>query len=203
MPGLSALLGFVLAPLALAAGFLSLDLPLALPVEPYADGTTPVYLDRPYVNEEPARALAGLRIVRVPRHLYFPLELELAAPARVLRLLSDENDNTPFGGWEPVAGLRVNVPGRSCVLTHAVAKELPAGRHALLPGGPVAAAPLLVASAGAVHARTTRAWNKLQPGAGPVELVLRNKTKLGGLALAYAGWCWAFQRMRRRWRPAP
>jgi hypothetical protein len=184
---------FVLAPLALAAGLLSLDLPRGLPVEPYQDGVTPVFRDRDYVNESPDPALTGLRIVRVPRHLRFPVELELAEPARVLRLLSDENDNGPFADWEPVPAL-VNVPGRSCVLTRAVAKDLPPGVHALAPGGPVAAAPLLVAGGGAVRATTTHAWNQLTPGESPLDLVLRNERKLAALGLAWAGWCFVLWR---------
>lgn len=191
------LLWFVLLPVALASGLLSLDFPLALPVEPYADGVTPVYRDRPYANSAPDPALAGQRIVRLPRHLRFEVELELAEPLRVLRLLSDENDNAPFADWEPLDA-RVYVDGRSCVLTRAVAKRLGPGVQRLPPGGPVAAAPLLVAGEGEIRARTTSAWNKLTPGAGPLDFALRNKKKLAGLALAYAGWCFGLWRLRRR-----
>jgi hypothetical protein len=193
------LLWFVLLPAALVTGLFSLDFPLALPVEPYADGVTPVYLDRPYVNAAPDPALAGLRIVRLPRHLRFEVEIELAEPARAMRLLTEENDNAPFAGWES-ADVHVDVDGRSCVLTRAVAKDLPPGVHRLPPGGPVAAAPLLLAGGGEVRARSTRAWNKLTPGSGPRELVIWNKRKLGLLALAYAGWCWALRRLRQRFR---
>jgi hypothetical protein len=193
------LLWFVLLPVALVTGLHALDFPLALPVEPYADGETPVYLDRPYLNAAPAPALAGQRIVRLPRHLRFEVELELPAPARVMRLLSEENDNAPFAGWEPLDA-RIRVDGRSCVLTRAVAKRLAAGVHRLPPGGPVAAAPLLVAGEGEIRARTTSAWNKLTPGAGPLDFAMRNKRKLGLLVLAYAGWCWGLWRLRRRAR---
>lgn len=190
------LLWFVLLPLALVTAGLSLDFPLELPVEPYVDGATPVYLDRPYLNVAPAAALAGQRIVRLPRHLHFDVELELAAPARVTRLLSDEHDASPFAGWEPLDA-RIRVDGRSCVLTRAVAARLEAGRHRLPSGGPVASAPLLVAGEGELHARTTSAWNKLI-GDGPLELVLWNKRKLGVLGLAYAGWCGLLLRLRAR-----
>ncbi len=189
--------GFVLAPLAFAAGLLSVDLPRGLPVEPYQDGVTPVFRDRAYVNESPDPGLDGLRIVRIPRHLRFPIELELAEPARVLRFLSDENDNAPFADWEPLPAL-VNVPGRSCVLTRAVAKEFPPGVHALAPGGPVAAAPLLLAGGGAVRATTTHTWNKLAPGQGVLDRVLRNERKLAGLGLAWAGWCFLLWRLFAR-----
>jgi hypothetical protein len=201
MSRVRALVGFVLAPLALVLGLFSLDFPLRLPVEPYQDGITAVYLDRPYRNETPDPALAGLRIVRLPRHLRFAVALELSEPARVLRLLSDENDNAPFAGWEAVPAL-VHVPGRSAVLTRAVAKDLPPGVHSVPPGGPVAAAPLLVAGGGEIAATTTSAWNKLTPGNGPLERVLRNKRKLAALALLYLGWCFAFARLQAGWHGA-
>jgi hypothetical protein len=193
------LLWFVLLPVALVTGLHALDFPLALPVEPYEDGVTPVYLDRPYVNAAPDPGLAGQRIVRLPRHLRFEVEIGLSAPTRALRLLSDENDNAAFADWEGV-DLRLHVDGRSCVLTRAVAKRLAAGIHRLPPGGPVAAAPLLVAGEGEVRARTTRAWNKLTPGAGPLDFVMRNKRKLGLLGLAWAAWCGLLLRLRRRAR---
>jgi hypothetical protein len=192
------LLWFVLLPAALVTVLLSLDFPLALPVEPYTDGVTPVYLDRPYLNAAPAAALAGQRIVRLPRHLHFDVELELSQPAQVTRLLSEEHDAAPFAGWEPLDA-QIRVDGRSCVLTRAVASRLAAGVHRLPPGGPVASAPLLVAGDGEVRARTTSAWNKLL-GGSPLELVLWNKRKLGLLALAYAGWCWLLLWLRRRAR---
>jgi hypothetical protein len=191
------LLWFVLLPVVLVTGGLSLDFPLALPVEPYADGETPVYLDRPYLNAAPAAALAGQRIVRLPRHLRFDVELALAEPAQVARLLSDEHDAAPFAGWEPLDA-RIRVNGRSCVLTRAVAKRLAAGVHRLPPGGPVASAPLLVAGEGEVRARTTSAWNKLTPGAGPLDFAMRNKRKLGLLALGWAAWCGLLLRLRAR-----
>jgi hypothetical protein len=192
-----ALLWFVLLPVALVTGLHSLDFPLALPVEPYEDGVTPVYLDRPYVNAAPDPGLAGQRIVRLPRHLRFDVELELSEPAQVVRLLSDEHDAAPYAGWEPLDA-RIRVEGRSCVLTRAVAQHLAAGIHRLPPGGPVAAAPLLVAGEGEVRASTTRAWNKLTPGAGPLDFVMRNKRKLGLLALAWAAWCGLLLQMRAR-----
>jgi len=192
------LFGFVLTPFALGLGLVSVDVPRSLPVEPYADGVTPVYLDRPYVNAAPVQALEGQRIVRLPRHLRFDVELELAAPAQALRLTSEENDNAVFAGWEPVDALPVNVPGRSCALTRAVARSLAPGVHRLPPGGPAASAPLLVASDAAIEARTTSAWNKLTPGSGPLDFALRNKRKLAGLVLAWGGWCVVLLRWRAR-----
>ena len=198
MTRIRALFTFVLVPLALVAAVHSLELWRTLAVEPYQDGATPVYLDRPYVNTAPAAALAGQRIVRLPRHLLFDVELELSGPARVMRLLSDANDNTRFADWEPLAALRVNVPGRSCVLTRAVVKGLAPGRHRLAPGGPIATAPLLVASDGEIRARSRTNWNKLTPASDPQEFVTRNGSKLAGLALTYAGYCWALLRWRTR-----
>ena len=198
MSGLRALVGYGLAPVALAAGLLSLRLPLALRVEPYADGVTPLYLDRPYVNDSADPALAGLRVVRLPRHLSSEIELELAAPARVLRLLSDEHETAPFAGWERVPGLRVDVPGRSCVLTYAVAKRLAPGSYRLPPGGSVASAPLLLEGEGEVRARSTASWNRLEAGQGVLEFVTGNGRKLAVLALAYAAWCAGFRRLSQR-----
>lgn len=190
------LLWLLLVPAALAGALLSLDLPQELPALPYVDGTTPLYLDRPYANAHANAALAGQRVVQVPRHLRFEVVLELDAPARVTRLLSDENDNRAFEGWTPETALRIEVPGRSSVLTRAVSRDFPAGTVRLAPGGPVAAAPIVVASAGEVRAQTTQSWNKLTPGPG-LDLVLRNKTKLAALALAWGAWVALLRRLRR------
>jgi hypothetical protein len=65
-------------------------------------------------------------------------------------------------------------------------------------GGPVAAAPILVAGEGEVRARTTHSWNKLTPApdGNPVEFVMRNKRKLFGLALAYGVYACLLRRRR-------
>jgi hypothetical protein len=189
MLSLGFLFWFVLAPLVLAAVVLTLDFSRTLPVEPYTDGVSPVYIGRAYRNDPPEPALAGYRVVPVPRHLRYDVVLELSQPGRVLRLLSEKNDNAVFDGWERMDALRVNVFGRTCVLTRAVGKDFAPGVHHLAPGGPVAAAPVLVASAGEVRARTTSTWNKLTPARDPVRFVMSNKRKLATLALAYASWC--------------
>jgi hypothetical protein len=200
MQPLRDLLGLVLAPAALFVALLAPDHRQELPVEPYEDGVTPLYLDRPYVNREPTGALTGLQVVQLPRHLRFDVALELAAPTRVMRLLCDRNDAATLSGGEPVAGLSVRVEGRSCVFTRAAEQRLPAGEHPLPPGGPIAAAPLLVASEGPIRAATTASWNKLTPGSGPIDFVLRNKRKLAGLAAVYAGFAWGYWRVRGRKR---
>lgn len=190
------LLWLLLVPAVLAGALLSVELPRELPVLSYEDGKTPLYLDRPYANAHANAALAGQRVVPIPRHLRFEVVLELEAPARVTRLLSDENDNRAFEGWTPETALRIEVPGRSSELTRAVVRDFPAGTVRLAPGGPVAAAPILVASEGALRARTTQGWNKLTPGPG-LDLVLGNKTKLAALALAWGAWVALVKRLRR------
>jgi hypothetical protein len=196
------LLGLVLVPALLLAALLAPDYRQELPVEPYEDGLTPLYLDRPYVNSKPHPALEGLRVVRMPRHLRFDVVLEVAAPARVIRLICEKNDQAIFSRANPVAGLSVRVEGRSCVFTGAAARQLPAGTHRLTPGEPVAAAPILVATDGPIHAATTSSWNKLTPGDGPLGFVLRNKRKLAALGLAYAGFVWGYWRLTARSRTA-
>jgi hypothetical protein len=198
MQPLRDLLGLVLGPAAVFVALLAPDHRQALPVEPYEDGVTPLYLDRPYVNREPKGALEGLQVVQLPRHLRFEVLLEVAAPTRVMRLLCDRNDAATLTGGEPVAGLSLRVEGRSCVFTRAAARRVSAGEHRLPPGGPVAAAPILVAGDAPIRAETTASWNKLAPGSGPIDFVLGNKRKLAGLAAVYAGFAWAYWRLRTR-----
>jgi hypothetical protein len=194
MRSIGDLVWLVLVPAVLVGALLSLDLPQELAVVRYEDGKTPLYLDRPYANAHANAALAGQRVVPVPRHLRFEVVLELSAPARVTRLLSDENDRAPFAGWVPEEALRIEVPGRSSTLTRAVSRDFRPGTARLAPGGPIAASPILVASAGEVRAHTTASWNKLTPGPG-LALVTRNKTKLAMLTLAYGAWLLAAWRL--------
>ena len=198
MRSIGDLVWFLIVPVVLAGAAISLDFPMTLPVAPYEDGVTRVYLDRPYRNEASNPALTGQRVVRLPRHLRYDVELELSAPATVTRLLSDENDNSAFAAWERAGALRVAVTGRSCVLTRAVVRGFEPGTARLAPGGPLAAAPILVASDGEIVARTTNAWNKLTPGADPLDFGMRNKRKLMGLALAYGAYVFALRRWRAR-----
>ena len=196
MRSIGDLFWYLCVPAVLVGALISLDLSRSLPVVAYQDGTTALYLDRPYANSVSNPALVGQRVVPVPRHLRFEVELELSAPARVTRLLSDANDNGAFAAWEPAEALRIDVPGRSCTLSRAVSRSFEAGRVRLAPGGPKAAAPILIASTGGVRARTTQEWNKLTPARG-LGFVTSNKRKLGGLLLAYAGWGLALRRLRR------
>jgi len=198
MRSLGDLSWFVIVPAVLVGAAVSLDLPMELPVAPYQDGVTALYLDRPYANAVSNPALEGQRGVPVPRHLRFEVELELSAPAQVTRLLSDENENAVFVDWERADALHIAVPGRSCTLTRAVVRSFEPGTARLPAGGPIAAAPILVASEGEVRARTTHSWNKLTPApdGNPVGFVMRNKRKLSGLALGYG--IYAFLLRRRR-----
>ena len=189
---------FVIVPAVLVGAAVSIDLPMELPVAPYQDGVTALYLDRPYANAASNPALAGQRVVPLPRHLRFEVELELSAPAQVTRLLSDENENSAFADWEPADALRIAVPGRSCTLTRAVTRSFGPGTARLPAGGPAAATPILIASAGAIVARTTSSWNKLTPApdGDPVGFVMRNKRKLAGIALAYGAYAFSLRRRR-------
>ena len=199
MRSIGDLFWFLIVPAVLVGAAISLDLPMTLPVAPYQDGVTALYLDRPYANTVSNPTLTGQRVVRLPRHLRFGVELELAGQARVIRLLSDENENAAFADWERDDALRVAVPGRSCTLTRAVVRSFGPGTARLPAGGPVAAAPILVAGEGEVRARTTHSWNKLTPSpdGNPVDFVMRNKRKLSGLALAYGVYAGALLRRRR------
>jgi hypothetical protein len=199
MRSIGDLFWLLIVPIAIVGVAISLDFEQALPVDPYQDGVTPLYLDRPYANAVSNPALAAQRVVPVPRHLRFEVELELSAPAQVTRLLSDENDNAAFAAWERDDALRVAVPGRSCTLTRAVVRSFGPGTVRLPPGGPVAAAPILVASEGEIVARTTSSWNKLTPApdGAPLGFVMRNKRKLLGLAVAYGSYLWLLLRQRR------
>jgi hypothetical protein len=181
------LVGFVVAPGALAWIATRLDLPLRLEAEPYQEGVTSLFSDRRYVDTQIDSGLARHRVVRIPRHLRFEIQLELAEPAELVRLLADENDNRIFSDWEPADGVQVHVPGRSCALTRAVRRRVGAGSFRLAPGGPVAASPLLILTAGTVSARSVRASNKLMRGKahGWLGFLASNRNKLIALALAW------------------
>jgi len=161
---------------------------------------TPLFLDRPYVDTERNPGLEGLRVVRLPRHLRFDVELRVSEPAALVRFLSDENDNRAFANWERADDLRVNVPGRGCALTRAVRRRMAPGFAQLPAGGPCSASPLLVSTEGDVSARTVHSWNKLvRPTRGGwSEFVVGNARKLAGLALAYLVYCWLLGRRARR-----
>src|SRR5262245_63030233 len=100
MRSLGDLFLLLFVPVALLGAVASLDIPMTLPVEPYQDGVTALYVDRPYANTVSNPELAGQRVVRVPRHLRFDVELELSAPARVVRLLCERNEKATFADWE-------------------------------------------------------------------------------------------------------
>jgi len=195
------LLGYVVVPTALIWAVTSLDLPLPLAAEPYAEGTTPLFLDRGYVDTQRDSGLAGYRVIRIPRHLRFEIELTLSQPATLVRLLTDRNDNRVFADWEPAPGVRVNVPGRSCSLTRAVERRVGPGSLRLPPGGPVTASPLLIATAGEFSARTLRSINKLLPGrkGGWTGILSSNRRKLAALAAGWVAWAVLLRLFLRVW----
>ncbi|MGH7288212.1 MAG: hypothetical protein ACREI8_09380 [Myxococcota bacterium] len=201
MRAVRGLFGFVALPALALWAVLSVDLPQPLAAEAYTDGVTSLFLDRPYVNTERNAGLAGHRVVRLPRHLRFDVELRVSEPAQLVRFLSDENDNRVFGDWQPADSLRVTVPGRSCVLTRAVTRQIGPGSVRLPAGGPVSSAPLLIATQGEVAARTLRSWNKLLPAreGGWLGFLAGNRNKLIALAVAYGLYAAALRRGLRAW----
>src|SRR5262245_50417499 len=150
---------YVLLPVAIMLLVTSVQIPRPLRIVDYEDGTTSLYLHRPYVNELAGSLPRPMRLVLLPRHLHAPVALQCTEPCEVYRLLAEGNDNAPFADWEST-GIRVQVPGRSCALTQVVRKEFAPGSYELPPGGPLAASPVLVRTGGQISARTIRSDNR-------------------------------------------
>lgn len=198
----------LLLPAAIGWGLTQINLPLILSVESYEDGRTPLFSDRPYANAAAHAGLHGFRVVRLPRHLRYDVELSLSGQASLVRLLCDRNDNRALSDWEPLGQFAVEVPGRSCTLTSAVAKRVGAGLHRLPAGGPICSSPLLVATEGRIEARSVRSSNKfvLNEKGSVGAFLADNGRKLLALAGAYLAYCWTycwlFRRLERK-RPRP
>jgi len=194
------LLAFVILPVAAGWGITRIDLPLPLAVKAYEDGRGKLFSDRPYVNAAADPGLTGFKVVPIPRHLRFDIELSVSEPARIVRLLCDRNDNGAFADWEPLRGFAFDVPGRSCTLRNAVVKSFAAGSYRLPPAGPVCSSPLLIASAGRIEARTIRALNKLvsYEGEGWRAFLAVNARKLLAGTGAYVGYCLVLGWLMRR-----
>ena len=141
----------------------SLPLPRQLEIVAYAGDRVSVYSNRNYVNTLGHAALLGLEIVRLPRHHQHDIRLRSETPLVAYRFLCDRNQNASFDDWrrEPV---EVFVKGNSCTFREVVSRELPAGEHRLTPGGPKAAAPLLVRSGDpALRAHSLFSFNRIYP----------------------------------------
>jgi len=194
---------FALLPAALGWGATRLELRQTLGVEDYSDGRTPLFSDRPYLNAASHQDLRGFRVVRLPRHLRFEVELSLSESASIVRLLCDRNDNRAFAEWEPLTQAEVDVGGRSCSLRRAVTQRLEPGEHRLPAGGPICSSPLLVATQGRLEARTRSSLNKFVVGdrRGWLAAIGSNKWKVLAAAGAYLAYCWLLRRLLRR--PAP
>lgn len=104
---------------------------------------TPVFLDRQYFDTIGDERLEGLFLVQIPRHHSENIVIEAQRPLTIYRLISDDNDNTPFDSWTP-SDIPVNVRGFSTTHTRVVEKDYPAGLITLNPGGDVAASPILI-----------------------------------------------------------
>ena len=198
---------YLLVPAAIGWGATRIDLPLALAVQAYEDGRAPLFADRPYVNAAAHPDLHGFRVVRLPRHLRFHVELSVSDQASIVRLLCDRNDNRALSDWERLTQVEVDVPGRSCSLRSAVAKRVEPGVHRLPAGGPICSSPLLVATEGRIEARTIRSLNKFVVSRERdwTAFIRYNKRKLLASAGAYLAYCWLLRRLlpRRPQQRAP
>lgn len=118
---------------------------------PYSHGD-PVYSNRAYANTLQVDDLKGAQIVPIDRHLKKDIAIDATNAFIVYRLITPDNDNEVFDGWEEL-DVAIKVIGGSCTMRSIVTKGLPKGRHYLPPGGPIAASPILLRSDGVISAR--------------------------------------------------
>jgi len=123
---------------------------------------TPVFLDRLYFDTVGDERLEGLSLVQIPRHHSEDVVIEAHKPATVYRIISEDNDNTPFDGWT-TTDIPVNVEGYTTTHTRVIKKDFPAGVITLNPGGPVASSPILIEVHGHTHAEPTLEFEVLGP----------------------------------------
>ena len=111
-------------------------------VTPYTSGL-PLFTDRVYYDTIGDKRLESLYLLQIPRHIKFPIEIELHKKANVYRLLTDSNDNDMFDDWN-MTDIKTYVEGASCSHTSVVYKTFDPGRIILQPGGPAASSPILI-----------------------------------------------------------
>lgn len=104
---------------------------------------TPVFSDRLYFDTIGDERLEVLSLVQIPRHHKDDINIEAYRPITVYRLISDDNDNSPFESWSHT-DIPINVRGFTTTHTRVVKKDFPAGTITLNPGGPIASSPILI-----------------------------------------------------------
>jgi len=109
---------------------------------PYSAGT-PLFSDRTYYDSIGDISLESSCLLQIPRHLAFPVEIEVHRPVKIYRMLTDANDNSIFSDWNST-DIRVNVVGRSCTHTTVVSKLFETGKVTIVNGGPTSASPILI-----------------------------------------------------------
>jgi hypothetical protein len=125
----------------------------------YAPGVA-LYRDRDYATSTESPLLRGAKVILIRRHRHEPIRLVTESPMVVYRMLSRANDNSVFADHRDMA-VPVRVEGLSCRMDRLVSRSYPAGAHDLESGGPVAASPLLVRTAGPLRAEEGRSVFRL------------------------------------------
>ena len=182
---LSRVAAYLLLPCTLAFLATIPDIPLSLDVQPYVDGQTPLYSDRPYVNDLVGGQFDSTRLVQLPRHQMSALTVECKSSCTVYRFLCEENDNTRFSDWE-TTGIRIHVPRGAGTLTSVISKDFGPGTYKLSSGGPRTSSPILVRSEGQVSASGVSSRNKIissNEAGGFIAFFRVNLLKLGAVCL--------------------
>ena len=157
--------------------FFVVDIKIPLSCSVLQNGTY-LYADRTYCIEGDHPFIGNSVVIQLPRHLLTPIYLHFTEKRRVIRLLSDVNNNNEFSDWTPDE-IEIYAPGSNYTgnvnhLTKSVWKKLDQGEWKLQPGGPKFSSPILVEGTTDVEAYTVRFFNKI---VGPPS---RNKKKLFG-----------------------
>ncbi|MCJ8331462.1 MAG: hypothetical protein HRT89_05025 [Lentisphaeria bacterium] len=104
---------------------------------------TPLFSNRGYYDRIGDNRLEGLQVLQIPRHLESSIDLELAGPVKIFRVLTASNDNSIFSDWT-TTDIKVKIRGASCTHTTVVSMDFEAGIITLKPGGPMATSPILI-----------------------------------------------------------